>query len=192
VASSYRNSFFNIENIQKHKKAIATARAGNVIGGGDFSENRIVPDIVQSITANKKIVLRNPSSIRPWQHVIEPVVGYLMLGKSNYENPINFAQAWNFGPQLNDVLTVEDLTKLSIKHWGATEKLIEIIPEQFHEANMLRLDISKAQKYLFWKPKFGSKQAIEITIDWYKAVHRNLEDTIKVTQQQVEDYFEGL
>ena len=167
VIDSYKNSFFNAAHYEEHKKAIAVARAGNVIGGGDWSKDRIIPDIVNSIKNNKVLTVRNPNSVRPWQHVLEPVMGYLLLGAKMRINPIKYSEAWNFGPFDEDVFTVEDLVKLSISIFGkGSYECPELIGEP-HEANLLRLDISKAIQLLGWKPLFSSQKAIEMTMNWY-------------------------
>lgn len=167
VVSSYRNSFFNPAEYKKHKKNIATARAGNVIGGGDMATERIIPDIVRAMEKNAPIIVRNPASTRPWQHVLEPLSGYLLLGSQLKDNS-NLAGAWNFGPDENDVLTVEELVKIALKSWGKGSYEIAKLKEQPHEAGKLRLNINKAKQQLDWKPRLTSEAAISLTIDWYK------------------------
>lgn len=175
VIDSYKNSFFNAAHYEQHQKAIAVARAGNVIGGGDWSKDRIIPDIVNSIKNNKVLIVRSPNSVRPWQHVLEPVMGYLLLGSKMSINPIKYSETWNFGPFDEDAFTVEDLVKLSIAIFGkGSYECPELIGEP-HEAKLLRLDISKAIQILGWKPLFSSQKAIEITMNWY---HNYLTDGI--------------
>lgn len=167
VVSSFRNSFFNPAQYSNHKKAIASARAGNVIGGGDWSKDRIVPDIVRALQQQQVIDVRNPNAVRPWQHVLEPVLGYLMLGASLDNDPAAFSKAYNFGPAADDHLTVKQLVEAAIKHWGSGNWKDISDPGQPHEAGLLMLDISLAKKELGWIPKLNGNQAIKWTIDWY-------------------------
>lgn len=167
VISSYRNSFFNVQHYDEHKKSIASARAGNVIGGGDWAKDRIIPDIVRALQKSEIITVRNPKSIRPWQHVLEPVAGYLHLGLKLLENPVTYADAWNFGPFAEDNLVVEDLVKIALKIWGHGEYHTPTLRKQPHEAGLLKLDINKSINDLHWKPKWSAKQAIEKTLTWY-------------------------
>ena len=167
IVSSYRNSFFNLNSYESHKKSIATARAGNVIGGGDWSEDRLIPDFVKAIQKNESIKLRNPDSIRPWQHVLEPIFGYLKLGILLKENPKLYSGPWNFGPTEIDNISVLKIVEYMKEIFKQGE--VEIIQNLNlpHEAKILKLDINKAQVLLNWKPIFTSKQAIKITADWY-------------------------
>lgn len=174
IIDSYRNSFFNINNIVKHQKGIAVARAGNVIGGGDWSKDRLIPDIIRSLVQNKTIIIRNPISIRPWQHVMEPIIGYLMLGRKLSENPKSFSEAFNFGPNPEDNLSVEKVVKLAIQEWGSGDYQLEHQIDAPHEAGLLMLDISKVKEKLEWKPTYNSEKAIEQTIRFYK---KNFEDS---------------
>jgi CDP-glucose 4,6-dehydratase len=178
LIDSYRNSFFNPKEYNKHLKGIAVARAGNVIGGGDWSKDRLIPDIVRSLIANKPVVIRNPNAVRPWQHVLEPVVGYLMLGMHLEKQPIDFAQAYNFGPQAEDALAVEEMVKATIDSWGSGEYQIEKETNQPHEAGLLKLDISKVKSKLNWMPKMNAKETVKFTLDWYKSFKSN---TLKVS-----------
>lgn len=169
IVSSYRNSFFNNSNIELHKKSIATARAGNVIGGGDWSKDRIIPDIVRALNLNQAIEVRNPNAVRPWQHVLEPIGGYLQLATKMYKEPLQYNDSWNFGPKANDTFTVEDLVKISIDKWGSGTYKFPNHLHAPHEAGLLKLDIGKSIKDLSWQPKLNSKQAIEWTLDFYKS-----------------------
>lgn len=169
LIQSYRQSFFNPNKHAFHQKGIAVARAGNVIGGGDWSENRIIPDIVRALNKNKKVVVRNPNAVRPWQHVLEPLGGYLLLGQRLYEEPLKYGEAWNFGPYLTDTFPVSALVHKAISIWGSGEIDIQQNADQVHEAGLLKLDISKAQALLNWYPKLSCDEAIEKTINWYKA-----------------------
>ena len=166
--SSFRNSFFNRSNYHTHQKAVVSARAGNVIGGGDFSEDRILPDIIRALQNNKEIEVRNPKAIRPWQHVLEPLNGYLILAKLAFEDYNFVSNAYNFGPTSNDHLPVHTLVEIAINNWGNGQWKDTSNNNNVHEANLLMLDITKATTELNWKPKLNSQQAIEWTINWYK------------------------
>ena len=167
LIDSYRNSFFNTKDYDNHLKGIAVARAGNVIGGGDWSKDRLIPDIVRSLMANRPVVIRNPNAVRPWQHVLEPVIGYLSLGMHLENDPIEFTQAYNFGPQSEDALSVEEMVKAAIDSWGTGEYQIEQEANQPHEAGLLKLDISKVKSDLNWAPKMNAKETVKFTLDWY-------------------------
>jgi CDP-glucose 4,6-dehydratase len=168
VVSSYRNSFFNENSFEQHQKSIATARAGNVIGGGDWAKDRIIPDTINALSLNQPIEVRNPNAVRPWQHVLESLNGYLHLGKRLVENPIKFSDSWNFGPNADDNLTVETLVKIAIETWGSGDYIKPIQINQPHEAGLLKLDISKTVNALDWSPQYNSLKAITKTIEWYK------------------------
>lgn len=187
IISSFRSSFFHNDKIETHKKSIASVRAGNVIGGGDFADNRIIPDIIRSLQQNLTVTLRNPKAIRPWQHVLEPLGAYLLLATKMVDHPSNFNTAYNLGPAKDDVLTVEELTRIAIAK--ACKGAIEIIDDSNkpHEAATLMLDIDKAKKELGWTPKFDSKTAIEKTVEWY--LDEQAAD-IKCLQQ-INAYFEN-
>lgn len=168
LIDSFRKSFFNPINYESHLKGVAVARAGNVIGGGDWSKDRLIPDIVRSLSTCEPIIIRNPKSIRPWQHVLEPIIGYLILGMQLELEPSSFSQSYNFGPNLDDALSVEDMVKLAINEWGYGDYIIQNEINQRHEAHTLKLDISKAKDKLKWYPKMNAKEAVRMTIDWYK------------------------
>lgn len=185
VVSSFRSSFFNREQITSHQKRIASARAGNVIGGADWSKDRIIPDIVKALQQDDVIKVRNPSSVRPWQHVLEPLCGYLLLGGLQQAQNKSISDAYNFGPYPEDHLTVKELVQLAIKVGGSGEWKDVSDAAQPHEANLLKLDITKAINELDWKPKMHAAQAIEWTIDWFKqARDKRLDCTFK----QINDY----
>ncbi|MAE86574.1 MAG: CDP-glucose 4,6-dehydratase [Flammeovirgaceae bacterium] len=175
IISSYRNSFFNIKTIQIHKKTIAAARAGNVIGGGDWAKDRIIPDIVNALSNRQAVTVRNPQAIRPWQHVLEPLGAYLLLGAKLTQDPIKYGEDWNFGPLADDNLDVESLVKLAIEVWGAGQYVTPTFKDQPHEAGLLKLDISKGIAELGWKPKWNAKKAIHYTINWYKGKSNGIE-----------------
>jgi CDP-glucose 4,6-dehydratase len=168
AVSSFRNSFFNRLKYPQHQKAIVSARAGNVIGGGDWSSDRIIPDIIKSLQNNQIVEVRNPSAVRPWQHVLEPLNGYLTLGKLAHENYGLIANAYNFGPLPTDHLPVKNLVEIAISCWGGGTWKDTSNANQLHEAGLLMLDINKAITELKWKPKIQSQEAIEWTIKWYK------------------------
>ncbi len=186
VVDSFRNSFFNPEVYNHHKKGLTSARAGNVIGGGDWNKDRIVPDIIRSLTEGKSIEIRNPSSVRPWQFVLEPIAGYLQLASALKSQPIQFNHAFNFGPYPDDHITVKELVGIAIDTWGHGSWHDASTYNQPHEAGLLKLDITKAINELNWKPKLNAAQAIEWTVDWYK---QKPADQMKYTFQQVNEYF---
>jgi len=186
VISSFRNSFFNLSEYKKHQKAIISVRAGNVIGGGDYSENRIIPDVIRGLSKGDEIVLRSPNSIRPWQHVLEPLFAYLKLGLHIEKDPEKYSIAFNIGPNLDDILTVEELVQRAIKTWGKG-KYVTTGEKKVHEAGLLKLDISLIKDLLGWKPVYSSEEAIDKTIQWYKESNKN-----DFTKQQIEDYLDEI
>jgi CDP-glucose 4,6-dehydratase len=188
VIDSYRNSFFNTKQYNDHKKGIAVGRAGNVIGGGDWAMDRLIPDIIRSLSKNQKIEIRNPSAVRPWQHVLEPISGYLMLGAKLAEAGVNYSEAFNFGPQINDALPVSKMVEQAISCWGAGEFFVSQTVNQPHEAGLLKLDISKVINELGWQPKFNTMQALSFTINWYKQFETDKQGIKKFTEQQIIEY----
>lgn len=188
IIDSYRNSFFNPNDYDKHKKSIASARAGNVIGGGDWAADRLIPDIVRALSENETIQIRNPKAIRPWQHVLEPLFGYLTLGAKMTVNPTQYATAFNFGPCPNDVLTVEDMANKALQIWGNGTIHFPKLENQPYEAGLLSLSIDKAEKDLDWKPKLNASQALDYTLNWYKKYYENPLNGIKLLNQQIENY----
>ncbi len=169
VIESYRRSYFQPENFKTHQKAIASLRAGNVIGGGDFSEDRLIPDIVRAIEKNEPVVLRNPGSVRPWQHVLEPVFAYLLLGQKMMEDGVQYSTSFNIGPERNDERTVAQVTNTFYEAFGKLAR-IKIKPEPaLHEAGLLMLDNSKMKQALDWKPRLSADEAIRWTAEWYAA-----------------------
>ncbi len=189
VVKSYRNSFFHPDLIQKHGISIATARAGNVIGGGDWSQDRLIVDIIKSIRVEREIIVRNPEGVRPWQHVLEPLMGYLTLGEELYTKPTEFGVEWNFGPYPDQVLAVEAVVKTAVEILGRGKYKIERDPNAVHEATLLKLDISKTLKQLRWKPKLTTMEAIENTLKWYEVFLANTEASMyDYSMQSIEDY----
>lgn len=168
VIDSYRNSFFNVNRLAEHKKGIAVGRAGNVIGGGDWAKDRLIPDIIKHICTSETVVIRNPNAVRPWQHVLEPLKGYLLLGAKLALDPVKFSQAYNFGPLADDAIPVHKMTELIIKRWGSGVFESRSSYADPHEAGLLKLDISKAINELQWRPRLTADQAIRLTTDWYK------------------------
>jgi CDP-glucose 4,6-dehydratase len=186
IVNSYRKSFFP-ENDYKttHNQILVSARAGNVIGGGDWSEDRLIPDAVKSAVVNKPIQVRFPQSIRPWQHVMEPLLGYLLLGEKILKGDIGVSGAWNFGPLNNETKTVTDVLDMSHKIWPNIKMEIPQNSSHLHEAKLLHLDCSKAQKNLNWIPIWDTSMAIKKTINWYKNYYESR--TIN-TDLDIQDY----
>lgn len=168
VFESYRLSFFN----EKNNIGVASVRAGNVIGGGDWSTDRIIPDCVRSLVENRPIMVRNPSATRPWQHVLEPIYGYMQLAAALWENPGQFSGSWNFGPNSGSHKTVIDLVGEVIKDWGSGQVIIGDSSHEVHEAGFLHLNCDKSQNYLGWYPVWGFIDTVKETIDWYMALNK--------------------
>jgi CDP-glucose 4,6-dehydratase len=174
VTSSYRNSFFHINDYEKkHSTLIASTRAGNVIGGGDWADDRLIPDIVRAVEKNEPIMIRNPFATRPWQHVLEPLSGYLLLGQKLLEKEKACADGWNFGPASEEILNVQEVVELSSRHWDRISYEITADINAPHEAKLLKLDCSKANTLLKWLPVWTAEDAIHYTIDWYKKYYEN-------------------
>jgi CDP-glucose 4,6-dehydratase len=167
--SSWRRSYFNPSNFTKHKKSIASARAGNVIGGGDWAKDRIIPDCIRALESTQKIEIRNPSAVRPWQHVLEPLGGYMLLATKMWNSPGQFCEAWNFGPRAESITTVWEVAGKVLSTYGRGSLLDISEPEALHEANLLMLEISKAKFRLGWEPRLDIDQCIDYTTEWYKA-----------------------
>lgn len=190
ITNSIRQSFFNVDEFKKsHNVLIASARAGNVIGGGDWSEDRLMPDIVKAANDNFSAIIRNPKSTRPWQHVLEPLRGYLMLGERLLLEQKEFATSFNFGPNNEGDLSVEDVLKLASSFWDKISYQTQVDLNAPHEANLLMLDISKARKMLNWTPILNSSLSIEWTIRWYKEFY---EKNNILTINHLEKYLERL
>lgn len=185
VVSSFRNSFFPVQQYRHHQKAISSARAGNVIGGGDWSRDRIIPDTATALLNNKPIRVRNPQSVRPWQHVLEPLTGYLVLGANLDAHPLQFSKPFNFGPYPEDHLTVKELVELAIEVWGGGSMEVSTNNGHPHEAGLLKLDIKRALTGLKWKPKLDAREAIRWTIDWYK---KEISKQAAFTFEQINNY----
>ena len=190
IISSYRNSFFSLANYSRHQKAIASARAGNVIGGGDWAKDRIIPDIIRALRQGEPVSVRNPLSVRPWQHVLEPLGGYLHLGTKMIDDPLTFSDAWNFGPLSEDNLTVEELVNVALQTWGKGTYQKPGLPDQPHEAGLLKLDISNTVANMGWTPKFTARVAIQNTLEWYLKVEQG-EQAVDLTRQQIAHFSHG-
>lgn len=187
LATSYRNSYFNTKDYKiKHNTLLATCRAGNVIGGGDWAKDRLITDIMLSVSQGKKVSIRNPKATRPWQHVLEPLSGYLYIGQKLLEKKVEFADAWNFGPSDEGSICVEEVVKNVKKHWDKIDYEINIDPNQLHEANLLKLDCSKAHILLKWKDVWDSQTTFEKTVKWYKSFYE--EDKNILTEQDLDSY----
>lgn len=188
VTSSYRNSYFNPAKYDQHGVALASARAGNVIGGGDWADDRLIPDFIRAISKGEKVRIRSPYAIRPWQHVLEPLTGYLTLAAKLYTEGAPYAQAWNFGPDDNDAQNVEWITQTICTLWGEGASFEVDHNPQPHEANYLRLDCSKAKAELNWFPKWNIEITLKSIVDWNKT-YLSGKDIRKVTIDQINQYF---
>jgi len=182
--NSYKSSFF----INNKRIGVASVRAGNVIGGGDMSKDRIIPDCVRNLLKNKNIIIRNPKANRPWQHVLEPLYGYLILGKKLYKSPKNYSDNFNFGPLTTSILSVKSLVKSIIKIWGYGKLEIKKNKNQPKEQQILQLNLDKSMQKLKWKPIFSLEETIQATIYWYKEVFLNKKNPLKISEQQIEIY----
>lgn len=192
VIDAYRNSFFHPEKYETHRKSVSVGRAGNVIGGGDWAKDRIIPDIVRALLAGKPVGVRNPASVRPWQHVIEPVFGYVMLAAKQAEDPRLYATAFNFGPARQDTIPVSKLVEQAIAAWGSGSFEHKEVVQAHHEAGLLHLDISKAQRMLGWQPRLDSGIAIADTVNWYKAFLKEGKNGQEFTLLQINNYLKRL
>ena len=187
ATASFRHAFFNLKDYGKtHQSLIATARAGNVIGGGDFSLDRLLPDCVRALAVGDPIVLRHPKAVRPWQFVLEPLFGYLMLGHRLLKGESRFAEAWNFGPYHEGLGTVESVVEQVIQAWGEGAYQVEA-GEHPHEATLLQLNIDKALTHLAWQPQYRLDEAISESLDWYKAFYSET-DMYAFSMTQIERY----
>ncbi len=191
VTAAYRNSYFNPSTFNdKHSTAIASARAGNVIGGGDWAEDRLIPDIMRAITEGKPVHIRNQHAIRPWQHVLEPLSGYLLLAQKLYEEGAGYAEGWNFGPSDEDARPVQWIVERLTQSWGEGASWVLDGGEHPHEAHYLKLDCSKAKSLLGWHPRWHLDEALEKIVDWQKKYQRG-EDMKAVTLEQIDSYLKG-
>tara|TARA_B100000900_G_C20522272_1_gene692701 strand:- start:135 stop:1190 length:1056 start_codon:yes stop_codon:yes gene_type:complete len=185
VTNAYRNSFFNSLGSAK----VASVRAGNVIGGGDWAEDRLIPDILRSFQKKTPVLIRNPNALRPWQHVLEPLSGYLLLIEQLYLNTDEFASGWNFGPIDDDVKPVTTIVEYLINKWNHKQGYINDNSTQPFESQILKLDISKARNLLDWKPKWNLFKALDSIVEWHKA-HLDSEDMRYLTLKQIQEFEE--
>lgn len=184
VTAAYHSSYFN----ETGNASIASARAGNVIGGGDWADDRLVPDILDSIENNNSIVLRNPNATRPWQHVLEPLSGYLILAQHLFESGDKYSGGWNFGPKDQDIKSVSEVAEYLINNWKSSINLTHDNSDQPHEAQLLKLDISKS-KALGWKPKWSVEKSLDTIIEWHKA-YLGSKNIKNITINQIREFEE--
>lgn len=190
VTASYRNSFFHPNDYQKHRTAVASARAGNVIGGGDWAKERLIPDCVRALVSGEPVLIRNPNAIRPWQHVLEPLCGYLTLAEKLYEYGPEYGEAWNFGPHDSDTKPVRWIVEKLCSKWGETAGYLVDKGSQPPEAYYLKLDCSKANMKLGWEPKWDLSEALEKVVEWNKS-YINKENLMTVALNQISEYSHG-
>lgn len=187
--ASWRRSFFNPNDNQRHGKSIASVRAGNVIGGGDWALDRIIPDCIRALEAGKPIDIRSPKAIRPWQHVLEPLSGYMLLAKKMWESPTEYCEGWNFGPRAESISTVWEVASKVVSHYGTGTLRDLSDPNALHEAKLLMLDISKAKFRLGWEPRMDIDQTVALTVDWYSRYRT--EDAYALCVRQINEYLDG-
>jgi len=187
VTAAYRNSYFHPDKYKTHGVAIASGRAGNVIGGGDWAEDRLVPDIMRAITQGKPVNIRNPHAIRPWQHVLEPLSGYLVLAQKLYEEGAAYAEGWNFGPNDEDAKPVQWIVEKLTESWGKGASWVLDGGDHPHEAHYLKLDCSKAKARLDWHPKWHLDETLEQIVKWHRDYHQN-KNMNAATLEQIEIY----
>jgi CDP-glucose 4,6-dehydratase len=183
ITAAYRSSYFCDSKSPK----LASARAGNVIGGGDWAEDRLIPDFFRALENNESVVIRNPAATRPWQHVLEPLSGYLLLAEQLFIGGEEFAQPWNFGPEDNDVRPVSEIIEYIVDLWGEGASWFHDASPQPHEAQLLKLDISKAKHVLGWQPRWGVYKALESIVEWHKGWQEG-EDLKALTIRQIGEY----
>jgi len=191
ITTAYKRSYFNPAAYKDHGLALASVRAGNVIGGGDWAEDRLIPDCIRKLQQKEPIIIRSPAAVRPWQHVLEPLNGYLLLGRELYLKGELFDGAWNFGPDYDDARPVSWIVSSLIKLWGNEAAWEEDKNPHPHEANYLKLDSSKARSVLGWKPQWRLKEALDKTTAWYKS-YFNQEDVLDITLEQISAYEKNL
>jgi CDP-glucose 4,6-dehydratase len=186
IFSAYMDSFLG----GRAGLGAASVRAGNVIGGGDWALDRIVPDCIKALRSGKPIVVRNPTSTRPWQHVLDPLSGYLLLAAKMYHHPDKYSGAWNFGPVDASVRTVKELAERIVEFWGEGEIQVDIHPNAPHEATFLHLNCDKAHRILDWYPRYDFDHAVDKTAYWYKEVTSG-RPALQISKQQLKNYVEG-
>ncbi len=191
VVAAYRQSFFAETSHTVSPRSVATARAGNVIGGGDWSSDRLIPDAIRAFEAKQPLSIRNPLAQRPWQHVLEPLSGYLALAQALFEKGHAFEGGWNFGPEDSDNRSVQEVIELLIRQWGDLAKWRQIDWNPFHEASLLKLDCSKAKSQLAWTPRWNLELAVKRVVEWQRA-YQTKQDMQKVTLTQINEYMKAL
>ena len=191
VAAAYRNSYFNPKEFDRHGVALASVRAGNVIGGGDWAEDRLIPDIMRAIIQRKPVLIRNPHAIRPWQHVLEPLSGYLLLAQKLWEDGAAYGEGWNFGPNDEDAKQVLWIVECLTRIWGEGASWALDGGDHPHEAHYLKLDCSKAKARLGWHPKWELAQTVEKIVEWHKAMEQG-EDMKTKTLDQISQFMKGV
>lgn len=184
--SSWRRSYFNPKDYERHGKSIASVRAGNVIGGGDWALDRIIPDCIKALEAGQTIDIRSPKAVRPWQHVLEPLSGYMLLAMKMWNEPTRYCEGWNFGPRTESVTPVWEVATKVIENYGSGELRDLSDPNALHEAKLLMLDISKARFQLGWEPRMDIRQCVALTVDWYKRY--KFEDVYTLCIEQIGKY----
>ncbi|MEN6330720.1 MAG: CDP-glucose 4,6-dehydratase [Smithella sp.] len=187
VCSAYHRSYFD-KNGEGPHLGLATVRAGNVIGGGDWARDRIIPDCVRALSNHEPIMVRNPHATRPWQHVLDPLYGYLLLGMRLSENPERYGGAWNFGPRTSNQVTVRELVERFVRAWGNGAIHAPAAKSGLHEARLLNLNIDKAVLKLKWQPVLDSSTAIDWTVNWYKSWHQTGGNCIDLSVRQINEF----
>ena len=184
---SWRRSYFNPEDYgKKHTVSLASVRAGNVIGGGDWAKDRIIPDCIRALEEGRVIDIRSPKAVRPWEHVLEPLSGYMILAKLMWENPTEYCEGWNFGPEAEGVSTVWEVASEVIKNYGSGELKDSSDSDAVHEANLLMLNINKAKSRLSWHPRMNMQQCMKLVVDWYKRYQA--EDVYKLCVEEINKF----
>lgn len=194
VTQAYRNSFFNPEKHgRSHNMALASVRAGNIIGGGDWGEDRILPDCVRALSKKESVAIRNPHAVRPWHYVLEPLWAYLLLGSLMCKDGKRYSEAWNFGPLDGNAVTVQEIVRLALKFWGGGKYRKDPSPQP-HEATFLKLDIGKARKLLSWKPIYGVSSAVKRAVSWYRLFYDKATkgELLKCALDEIDEYTERI
>jgi CDP-glucose 4,6-dehydratase len=190
LTAAFQRSYFNPADAARHGTSIASARAGNVIGGGDWAEDRLIPDFIRSMLEGRAVAIRNPQAIRPWQHVLDPLSGYLLLVEKLYEDGARYAESWNFGPRDEDARPVSWIVERMVSLWGDGASYTLDRGENPHEAHYLKLDCSKAHAALGWRPQWNIEKALEATVTWYKA-YRSGKSLRGLSLEQIETHQKG-
>lgn len=189
VVASYRSSFFDAGSALTEKSGVASVRSGNVIGGGDWAANRLVPDCMRALMEGNPIVVRNLGSVRPWQHVLEPLSGYLWLGALLARDPVKYGGAWNFGPDPESAVSVEQLVSLVCQAWGGAARFEAATSAQaLSETGILRLDCTKARSQLGWRPVYDVDEAVRQTVTWYRSTMEDVGQVVPLTVRSIGDY----